>query len=188
LAISLRLTVRPTDEDILELSRRNPGLQIERSAAGELIVTPTGSEAGRRELELGAQLHRWATTEGHGVAFGPSAGFQLPDGSLLAPDASWVRRQVWEALTPRQREGFAPLCPDAVFEILSRTDSLRDLQAKMRIYLANGAGLAVLIDPHRRVVEIHTPDRDSRFLTSIQSVALDPLLAGFSLDLARIFE
>ncbi len=41
-AISLRLAAVPTDDDILELSRRNPGFEFERTAAGELVVSPGG--------------------------------------------------------------------------------------------------------------------------------------------------
>ncbi len=52
-----------SDADLVELTRRNPGLQFERSAAGELIVTPTGSKAGRHELVLGAQLDRKTKAE-----------------------------------------------------------------------------------------------------------------------------
>ena len=188
MAISLKLPAPPSDEEILELSRRNPGLQIERTATGELIVSPTGGEAGRREAEIVAQLHRWATQDGRGIVFGPSTGFHLPDGAVLSPDASWVRRERWAALTSSQRQGFAPLCPDAVLEIASPTDALRDLRRKMQAYLSNGARLAVLIDPQRRAVEICTPDRDPRVIEAARSVTLDPVLPGFALDLELVFE
>lgn len=46
MAISLKLAAPPSDEEILELSERNPGYQFERTTAGELIVTPTGSAGG----------------------------------------------------------------------------------------------------------------------------------------------
>ena len=66
MAISLKLPAPPTDEEILEMSERNPGFQFERSAAGELIVAPTGSEGGRRDLELGAQTRaNWAWSSRH---------------------------------------------------------------------------------------------------------------------------
>src|SRR3990172_1988537 len=103
-AISLKLVAPPTDEEIRELSRRNPGLQFERSTAGELVVTPTSGRGGRRELIVGSQLDHWAEADGGGFAFGPSTGFRLPDGSLLSPDASWVRRDRWEALSPEQQD------------------------------------------------------------------------------------
>ncbi len=129
MGISLRLAAPPSDAEILELSQRNPGFQFERSAAGELIVTPASSEGGRREATLVIQLGRWADVQS-GVVFGPSAGFRLPDGSLLAPDASWMPSERWESLTPEQRDDFARLCPDAVFEVASKRDTMRDLRAK----------------------------------------------------------
>jgi Uma2 family endonuclease len=186
MAISLRLAAPPDDHDILELSRRNPGFQFERSAAGELIVTPTSGEAGRRGAALTLQLGRWAEQAG-GVVFGPSTGFRLPDGSLLSPDASWMPQERWAALTPEQQDSFAPLCPDAVFEIASKSDSLERLRVKMRAYLANGARLAVLIDPQRRAVEVYLPDRDVQIIDDPRSVPLDVVLPGFVLDPAPIF-
>ena len=185
--ISLKLAAPPSDEELVALSERNPGLQFERTAEGELVVTPTGSEAGGQEAELVGQLHVWAAADRTGKVFGPSTGFQLPDGSLLSPDASWLRRERWDALTPEQRKGFAPVCPDAVFEVASSSDALTFLRRKMRAYVTNGARLAVLIDPEQRAVEIYTPDRDPQVLEAARSVTLDPVLPGFTLDLGLIF-
>jgi Uma2 family endonuclease len=187
MTISLRLATPPSDEELVELSERNPGLQFERTEKGELVVTPTGGEAGRRGAVLISQLHRWADLDGTGVVFGPSAGFHLPDGSLLSPDVSWVRRERWEALTSAQREGFAPLCPDAVFEVASERDWFGVLHRKMRAYVANGA-IAVLIDPARRAVEIHLPGAQPRIVEDARQVSLDPVLPGFVLDLDPLFE
>ncbi|MBX6378593.1 MAG: Uma2 family endonuclease, partial [Clostridia bacterium] len=114
-AIKLDLARRVTDDELLELSERNPGYQFERTAEGRLVVTPTGGKSGRRSGAVFGQLFNWNARMGLGEAFDSSTGFRLPDGSLLSPDASWVRRERWEALTPEEQEGFVPLCPDAVF-------------------------------------------------------------------------
>jgi hypothetical protein len=37
-----------------------------------------------------------------------SSGFRLLDGSVLSPNASPLRQERWEALTPEERRGFAP--------------------------------------------------------------------------------
>jgi Uma2 family endonuclease len=180
--------VRPvTDGEILELSRRNPGYQFERTAAGELVVTPTGSDSGRREQEIALQLGGWAKGDGRGITFSPSTGFRLADGALVAPDASWVRRDRWQALSTDEQERFAPLCPDAVFELRSKHDSIDELRAKMQHYLANGAHLGVLIDPYEHTVEIHRPGRYPELLRAPVSVALEPELPGFVLDTGPIF-
>jgi hypothetical protein len=46
MAISLRLAGPPTDDEIRALAARNPGYQFERTAGGELVVTPTGGRSG----------------------------------------------------------------------------------------------------------------------------------------------
>lgn len=48
------------------------------------------------------------------------------------------------------------LCPDFV-ELRSPSDSLQELQAKMREYINNGARLGWLINPQDCQVEIYRP-------------------------------
>ncbi|MBX6378166.1 MAG: Uma2 family endonuclease, partial [Clostridia bacterium] len=106
----------------------------------------------------------------------------------LSPDASWVRRERWEALTPEEQEGFVPLCPDAVFEVRSPSNTLAELREKMRAYLANGARIAVLVDPYERAVEVYRPGREPERHDKPAHVAFDPELPGFALDLGPVFE
>jgi Uma2 family endonuclease len=188
MAISLRLAGPPTDEDIVELSERNPGYQFERSAAGELVVTPTSFTSGRHEAKLIYRLSAWAETHGTGVVFSSSTGFRLPDGSFLIPDASWLRRERWDALSPRERQTFGHLCPDAVFEVASPSDRLAFLRRKCQDYLANGARVVVLVDPHRRAVEVNRPGREPERIEGASRVELGPVLPGFVLDLAALFD
>jgi Uma2 family endonuclease len=188
MAIELDLLHPVTDEELLRLSERNPGYQFERTADGRLVVSPTGSKSDWRSVEIAYQLRRWSEQVGLGVVFGSSAGFRLPDGSVLSPDASWVRRERWEALSPEEQEGFAPLCPDAVFEIRSASQTPQELREKMRAYLRNGARIGVLIDPYTRAVEVYRPGREPERREDPERVALDPELLGFVLELGPVFE
>ena len=176
-----------TDDELRVLAERNPGYQFERNAKGELIVTPTGSESSRASAETLGQLRDWNRRAARGVVFDPSGGFRLPDGSVFAPDASWVRRDRWDALSREQREEFAPLCPDAVFEVRSKSDRLHDLREKMLAYIANGAHVAVVIDPYERTVEVFRPNRETVIHQSPSPIAFDPELEGCVLDLDPIF-
>jgi hypothetical protein len=96
----------------------------------------------------------------------PDAVLELSaDGSVLSPDASVVRLECWQALSPEQRRGFPPLCPDLVIELASASDdSPRGAQAlrrKMAAYQANGAQLGWLLFPEQRAVEIWRAHTDS---------------------------
>ncbi len=188
MAVVIDLLRVVTDEELMELSERNPGYQFERTADGRLVVSPTGMESGRRSMKLAYQLESWNERTRSGVVFDSSTGFRLPDGSLLSPDASWVRRERWEAIPREEREKFGPFCPDAVFEIRSSHQSPEELREKMRAYLRNGARIAVLIDPYARTVEVYRPGREVEVHREAERVALDPELAGFELDLKPVFE
>ena len=122
-ALRLPLDLRLTPEQFGLVCAENREAVLELDADGRLIaMTPTGSETGSRNGELFFQLKLYAKLAGGWKAFDSSTGFRLPDDSVLSPDASLVRLDRWFALTPEQRRGFAPLCPDLVVELASPSD------------------------------------------------------------------
>ena len=177
-----------SDAELYELCRKHGDLRIEQTAKGDLIIMPpTGGETGRRNLEIGRQLGNWAVRDGTGIAFDSSTGFVLPNRAERAPDAAWVTKARWNALTREQREKFPPLCPDFVVELLSPSDTLDEVHAKMREYSANGARLGWMIDADARRVWIYERLTEPRCLEDPASLSGDPALAGFILDLAPIW-
>lgn len=58
---------------------------------------------------------------------------------------------------------------------------------KMEEYVANGAQLGWLIDPETRSVSIYRPGREVETLSNVDSVAGEGPVAGFVLDLAKIW-
>lgn len=179
LSLSLR-TVGLSDKQFYRLCRENPDLQFELTADKELIIMSlTGSKTGWRCGRINQRLADWAEEDGTGLAFGAATGFTLPNGAKRSPDASWVRRERWDALTEEQQEGFAPLCPDFVVELRSPTDSVERLQQKMVEYIENGARLGWLLDPQNRQVYIYRPHQPVDCLTDPDELRGDPVLPGF---------
>jgi len=189
LPVRLRTARKLSDDELERFSRANEPLQIERDANGELIVmSPVGTEGGSTEIEVCTELLIWARSDGRGKVFGPSAGFTLSDTSVRAPDAAWVSLDRWNALTEQQRKhGFAPICPEFVIELRSPTDRLKSLQDKMQMWIANGAELAWLIDPIRKVVEVYRPGEETEVHENPTSVQGSGPVRGFELVLSRIW-
>ncbi|MEP0917265.1 Uma2 family endonuclease [Leptolyngbya sp. DQ-M1] len=184
---SIKLTLALTDDQFFQLCQDNRDLQFERTALGEIIIMPpTGSESGRRNTKITTQIDNWNEQTQLGEVFDSSSGFTLPNGASYAPDAAWIRRERWEALTPEQQEKFAPICPDVVIELRSRTDSLPKLQAKMREYIENGAKLGWLLDRQNQCVEVYRPERETEILQAPTTISADDILPGFTLDLQKI--
>ncbi|HBE17747.1 MAG TPA: hypothetical protein DEG17_18670 [Cyanobacteria bacterium UBA11149] len=184
---TLKLSIDLTDEQFFDLCQRNRNYRFERTGLGELLImSPTGSETGNRNIELAYQLQAWSRQNKLGIAFDSSTGFKLPNGAERSPDAAWIRRERWEALTGTERKKIAPICPDFVVELRSETDSLKDLQVKMREYIENGARLGWLIDRKNKRVEIYRPGKDVEILVSPMSLSGEDVLPGFVLDLQGI--
>lgn len=181
-------TFKVSYEQFKELAAVNRDLRLERTATGELIVMPpTGSDTGKRNIDIEGQLWVWNRQTKLGVVFDSSTGFHLPNGADRSPDASWVKLERWEALTPKEREGFAPICPDFVVELRSPSDSIETLRAKMREYMENKASLGWLIDRKSRKVEIYRQGRDVEVLDNPTTVSGEDVLPGFVLDLSEVW-
>jgi len=187
--LTLDLTsIRLTPEQFEQVCRDNQDLRLELTSNGDLIVMPpAGAKTGQRNFNLNGQFSIWVNNDGTGIGFDSSTGFTLPDGAILSPDASWVKREKWEALSQQEREGFAPLCPDFVIELKSDWNSLKALQDKMQEYLDNGAQLAWLIDPSERCVYVYRIGEEVEVLTDAATVSADPILRGFELQLAELW-
>lgn len=184
---TLKLHIELTDEQFFLLCQHNRDLRFERTATGEiLIMPPTGGETSNRNADLTFQLQAWSRQNNLGLAFDSNGGFILPNGATRAPDASWVKRDRWEALTPEQRKKFLPLCPDFVVELRSPSDSLKDTQEKMQEYINNGARLGWLIDPQTLDVEIYRPNSNVEILENPATLSGEDVLPGFVLDLQPI--
>jgi Uma2 family endonuclease len=180
---------RISRQEFFKLCQANPELRLERTSEGDLIIMPpAGSAAGRANSRVTGQLSAWAVADGTGEDFDSSTGFTLPNGAIRSPDAAWVSRARWKALTVQEREEFAPLCPDFVVEMRSRTDRLKAVQAKMEEYIANGAQLGWLIDPFEKRVHVYRPGETPVTLDHPETVSGEPLLHGFVLDLSAIWD
>lgn len=185
--MTIRLPEPLSDEELAAFSYRNRPYRIERNANGELeIMTPLNTKGGHREMFVGARLFDWAEMHG-GIVVSSSSGFTLADSSVRSPDASWLSDSRWNALTDAEQRGFAPVCPEFLVEILSESDRRATLEAKMEIWLANGAQLAWMIDPFEASVSDYRPGQPVRVLSRPEWVEADAVVPGFRLEMARLW-
>lgn len=188
LTLNMEPVIRLTHEQFYQLCQANPELKLELTATGELVVMPpTGGETGRSSLSAGAQLWNWNEQADLGEAFDSSTGFTLPNGAERSPDAAWVERSRWQSLTPEQRQKFIPLCPDFAIEILSPSDRLSKLQAKMQEHMENGCQLGWLLNRNHREIEVYRPGQTVEILSSPQTISGESVLPGFKLKLSKIW-
>jgi Uma2 family endonuclease len=184
--------VRPlkmTDQAFYEFCRRNKDFRFELDKRGNLIILPpTFLETSDKNSEINFQLRAWAKKDKTGIAFESDGMFILPNGAKRAPDAFWILKERYFALSEEERtEKFARICPDFVVELRSKSDRLRNLQTKMREYIENGARLGWLIDPGEKKVHIYRKDKSVEILNNAATISGEDVLKGFDLDLTEIW-
>ena len=195
--LRLPADLRLTPEQFERVCAENREAVLELDAEGRLItMTPTGSETGSRNGELFFQLKLFANRAGAWKAFDSSTGFRLPDGSVFSPDASLLRLDRWQALSPEERRGFAPLCPDLVVELASTSGAspsdegprgLSALRRKMAAYQANGARLGWLLIPQEQAVEVWPASGEPQRLEQAALLDAGADFPGLQLQLAEIW-
>lgn len=179
-----------TQAEFEQLCLEQPDRIIERTAQGELVdVAPVGGEGSSQEADLIGDLIIWNRQTKLGKVFSSQGAFKLPFGSTRAADLAWVQLERWEALTPEQRIGFPPICPDFVIELRSQSisngivkpQSLAELRGKMTEYLASGLRLGWLINPQGRQVEIYRAGQAVEIVSLPTVLSGEAVLPGFEL-------
>jgi len=180
---------RFSDDAYWAFCQANPGLRVERTAEGEIIVVPpAGGESDYRTLEVAGELRNWAKKDGSGKAFTASVQFLLHDGSGLSPDAAWVSNESLGTLSKQERKKFLRLSPEFVVEVRSPSDDLIEAKSKMQQWIANGVQLAWLIDGDAQTVYIYRKGRPMRSRRGLTELAGEGPVQGFVLNLAPIWQ
>jgi Uma2 family endonuclease len=109
-------------------------------------------------------------------------------GRSTVPDIAVYR---WGRI-PRDRRGRlvndVTIPPDIAVEIVSPDQSLRELIAKCRWYVANGVRIALILDPDDSTIRDFRPDAEPVVLRAGDVLDLSDVLPGFTLDVGSLFD
>jgi Uma2 family endonuclease len=176
-----------SDDEFELLSELSQSAILERSKEGTIIVNaPAGGMTSDGNREITEQLSRWWKTHRRGRVFDSSAGFFLPDGSMLSPDAAYVTAEQLQGITRKELARFLRLAPAFVLELRSESDRLPPAEEKMESWIANGVRLAWLVDPYARQVHVYQPGAASRVESGLRVAGSGPV-DGFVLDLEEVW-
>ena len=154
---------------------------------GVMIVSPSpGYLPGKTQGLFAGLLARCADQSGLGVVVTES-GFRLqrdPD-TVLGPDEGDARA---DRIRPNPAETtYLELAPDVVVEVVSPSNSLVEMHDKVLTYLEVGVPMVLVLEPKRRTVTVHTPDRLARTLVVGEVLDGGDVLPGFSVPVADLF-
>ena len=151
-------------------------------------MAPVGHAGGFYEANISGELRKFVKANHLGRAYSPNTGFLLernPD-YVLAPDAAFVRQERVEAVG--DTDGYFPGAPDFAAEVISPSDRIANVYAKVEEWLNAGTRMVIVINPRNRTVSVHTPDADTVTLSEDYTLDGGDVVPGWRLPVIDLFE
>ncbi|MCY3920122.1 MAG: Uma2 family endonuclease [Chloroflexi bacterium] len=174
-----------TADELLRLSARGVRGELIRGVLYETM--PAGELHGKIVMRLGGALFGFVEPRGLGTLVASDSGVWLardPD-TVREPDIAFtsVQRLPLDAWNT----GYSEVVPDLVVEVVSPSDSPRELHDKARMWLSHGVRLVWVVHPATRTVDAHSAG--GAIVTLAENEALDggDVLPGFSCPVKAVF-
>ncbi len=152
---------------------------------GALVEKPMGFEESSLSLWLAHQIRIYLTANNIGELFGSDGPFRLAPKLIRLPDLAFVR---WENL-PDEAEwpAIGNLAPDLAVEVISPSNTRKEMARKRREYFRAGTTLVWEVFPRRRKIEVYTSTEERRVLGIGDVLEGGELLPEFRLPLHIVF-
>ena len=172
-----------TRKDLEKLQAEHPDYRMELVDGKITIMSPSGYQSDEVATEVAAQLRNWVKPRKLGRVTASSAGFELPNSDVRAPDVSFVLAERMK-ISPLS---FARLAPDLMVEVKSPTDSLSALRKKIQGFLSQGTKVGILINPEKHRVEIYRLGEEVVVLGDSDVLSIPDLLPGFEVAVSDLW-
>lgn len=174
-----------TEDDVLR--RRDGEKRLCELVDAALVEKPMGYYESRVAAALIFFLETFLQQSDLGIVLAPDATIRLARGLVRLPDVSFIS---WERFPDRQLPAgpILDVAPDLAVEILSESNTPREMARKVGEYFDAGTGLVWVIDPATHRATVYTASEDRAPIDESGRLDGVSVLPGFSLPLARLFE
>jgi Uma2 family endonuclease len=153
---------------------------------GVLVEKPMGQYESRLAALIIHLLHNFLDVNDLGIIFAPDGPVRIRPGRIRLPDIAFVS---WRHFPDRRvpQDAILNQMPDLAIEVLSKSNTPQEMDAKVHDYFSAGCVLVWLIDPPKRTARAYrAPDS---FVVHDENRPLDgnPVLPGFTLSLQDLF-
>lgn len=184
-----RIRIRPpigtaTEQDVIDIHDREN--RLFELIDGVLVEKPMGNYESRVAVILGYFLESFLGQNNVGFTLGADCLLRITTGLVRMPDVAFFR---WERVPNRRipLEPIADLVPNLAVEVLSASNTRREMERKLREYFAAGVELVWYIDPPTRTARVWTSLDDSVEIDADGTLDGGTVLPGFRLTMRDLF-
>jgi Uma2 family endonuclease len=173
-----------TEQDVVDIYEREKRLY--ELTDGVLVEKTVGTHEALLALYIGGLLAEFVRCRQLGFALGADGMARLVPGLVRIPDVSVV---LWDQL-PHRRVPRGPMlnfAPALAVEVLSPSNTRKEMDRKLRDYFAAGVRLVWYVDPNARKVQVFAAVDQAKTLEEQDTLTGEPLLKDFVLPLRELF-
>lgn len=173
-----------TKRDLLRIHEREHLCEL---IDGTLVEKAMGAPESYIAVELAFALRVYLSQHDLGYLYGADGLIQMRPRRVRVPDVSftsWLKRP--DRTVPSNP--ISDLAPDLAVEVLSPSNTRREMERKLEDYFTKGVRLVWIIDPDTRTAEAYTGPDEMESIGEAGSLDGRDVLPGFSLPLAKLFE
>ncbi len=175
-----------TPEDVVRVMRHPKRKVLAELVDGTLVEKPMGWLESILAIALGQRLRNFLEPLNLGVVSGESGAFKMHSGGVRMPDVAFVP---WELIPEdmTDHKKIADLPPVLAVEILSESNTKKEIAMKLAEYFDRGCKLAWIIDPATETATAYTSAKRSKAIPADGELTGGKVLPGFVLKLSDLF-
>ncbi|HTU18893.1 MAG TPA: Uma2 family endonuclease [Gemmataceae bacterium] len=174
-----------TEKDVLAL-RDGPKRRLCELVDGVLVEKVVGTPESLFASYLGHLLWVYVEEQDLGTVLGADGMLRLFPGRVRIPDVSFISWASWPGERVSEK-AIAEVVPNLAVEVLSKKNTLREMERKLRDYFQSGTAMVWLLYPKTQTAEIYTSTDEKKRIGKNQSLDGGDVLPGLSIPLKRIF-
>lgn len=184
----VRLIPQPgtaTEADLVKYSAQDDTLY--ELVRGTLVEKAMGVGESKLEMWIGLLLGQYLLDHPIGELTAPDGFVRLKAGQVRAPDISFFR---WERATTEEEDAADPIAdvaPDLAIEVISRSNTPKEMAQKRKEYFAAGTTLVWQVYQEKKTVAVYTAPSKPRVLTLDDTLDGGTVLPGLAIPLKRLF-
>jgi Uma2 family endonuclease len=171
-----------TEADLLRLVERDKRLC--ELIDGTLVEKAMGYWEGVIAATVSRILGNYVNPRGLGQVSGADSTMRMRSGRVRLPDVGFTATE----RLPANLQAIPSLSPDLAVEVLSPGNTSAEIDQKLVEYFESGTRLAWVIDPLKRSIAVYVKPGVPQVYEESQVLPGDPVLPGFVLSVAEVFE
>jgi Uma2 family endonuclease len=153
---------------------------------GTLVEKTMGWQEAELAIVIATMLRNFVSAHRLGKVFGPDGMFRLEPRQIRIPDVAYISKQRFAGRAPKPG-AFWELGCDLAVEVISPSNTRREMERKIGDYFAAGVAIVWLVYLTPREVVVYSSPSQSVMLRGEDVLEGGELLPGFSVSVAQIF-